>query len=163
MNVKCNRAKSGWTALVSVNETFGCSWDFAFYTTPRIYNTSLGLSYVYNALDSLVKNHSHSQLRDFRWNIYNFLPMIQLCIVLRLSQGMFFFSTQPHSHTHCIQPDRRNYCTNFIDSKCHKNKPWCYTMNPKKQWAYCDIPKCREYIVDNKLLFLLPNLAGSKR
>ena len=115
------------------------------YATPRIYNASVGLSHVYSALDCLVKNRGHSQFCDFCRSIYNFLPTIQLCIVLRLSQSMFFLSTQPHSHTHCIQSERRNYCTNFLDSKCHKNKPWCYTMNPKTVWAYCDIPKCREY------------------
>jgi hypothetical protein len=33
-----------------------------------------------------------------------------------------------------------NYCRNpDIDER-----PWCYTTNPEKEWAYCDIPFCSE-------------------
>lgn len=34
--------------------------------------------------------------------------------------------------------DQGNYCRNRDNSR----GPWCYTVNPKKPWGYCHIPKC---------------------
>ena len=34
-----------------------------------------------------------------------------------------------------------NYCRN-PDSK--EQGPWCYTLDPRTSWAYCDIPFCSQ-------------------
>jgi len=34
-----------------------------------------------------------------------------------------------------------NYCRNPEGSK---DKPWCFTVDPSKEWDYCEIPTCEE-------------------
>ncbi|XP_034328389.2 uncharacterized protein [Magallana gigas] len=48
----------------------------------------------------------------------------------------------PHSHTgYKALVNDSNYCRNpNPDSKYYH--PWCFTMDPKKQWDFCDIPSC---------------------
>lgn len=55
------------------------------------------------------------------------------------------FSPQPHKHSKCKPLYRNNYCTNMdnLERKCRGRRPWCYTMDPKKRWEYCAIPKCK--------------------
>ncbi|XP_037376584.1 plasminogen isoform X1 [Talpa occidentalis] len=54
-------------------------------------------------------------------------------------------SQEPHTH-HSFTPGSKpqagldeNYCRNPDGDP---NGPWCYTMNPKKLFDYCDIPHC---------------------
>ncbi|KAK2172216.1 hypothetical protein NP493_984g00012 [Ridgeia piscesae] len=55
------------------------------------------------------------------------------------------FGAPPHNHPDCIpKTNRSNFCTNFMFSSCTKDDPWCYTMDPDKEWDYCDIPSCSE-------------------
>ncbi|KAI0223863.1 hypothetical protein LSAT2_025043 [Lamellibrachia satsuma] len=52
---------------------------------------------------------------------------------------------EPHKHSKCKPLYRNNYCTNMdnLERKCRGRRPWCYTMDPKKRWEYCAIPKCK--------------------
>jgi hypothetical protein len=50
-------------------------------------------------------------------------------------------SNTPHKHRFGNFDDSLNNCRNPDGS----GKPWCYTMDPKKRWEYCDIPMCCKY------------------
>jgi hypothetical protein len=50
-------------------------------------------------------------------------------------------SNTPHKHKFGSLDDSLNNCRNPDGS----GKPWCYTMDPKKRWEYCDIPMCCKY------------------
>merc|ERR1719161_2854441 len=32
-----------------------------------------------------------------------------------------------------------NYCRN---PSGEKDKPWCYTVDPAKEWEFCEVPEC---------------------
>merc|ERR1719399_1543683 len=34
-----------------------------------------------------------------------------------------------------------NYCRN---PKGSKDKPWCFVVDPEKDWEYCEVPKCKD-------------------
>jgi hypothetical protein len=47
-------------------------------------------------------------------------------------------SNTPYKHQFGSFDDSLNNCRHPYGS----GKPWCYTMDPKKRWEYCDIPMC---------------------
>ena len=61
-----------------------------------------------------------------------------------------WISQIPHKHTVGVEDyefiensvsEAKNYCRNPID---YSRGPWCYTMNPDKEWDNCMIPLCSE-------------------
>lgn len=48
----------------------------------------------------------------------------------------------PHSHTgYTAMVKDSNYCRNPNPDDVYYH-PWCFTMDPKKTWDFCDIPSC---------------------
>ena len=47
-------------------------------------------------------------------------------------------TSTPHKHSFGKLADEKNYCRNPDG----ENKPWCYTIDSKKRWDYCEIPRC---------------------
>lgn len=52
-----------------------------------------------------------------------------------------------------------NYCRNPTPGK--KNKPWCFTADPAKEWEYCEVSKCAKAAEAPKP-FVAPEGAKSK-
>lgn len=52
------------------------------------------------------------------------------------------------------QGANHNYCRNYEISfanrggQIDKNRPWCYTTSKKTRWEYCDVPNCKDYVVE---------------
>ena len=47
-------------------------------------------------------------------------------------------TSTPHKHSFGKLAGEKNYDRNPDGSK----KPWCYTLDSKKRWEYCDISLC---------------------
>uniref|UniRef100_A0A3Q2YMN8 Kringle domain-containing protein n=1 Tax=Hippocampus comes TaxID=109280 RepID=A0A3Q2YMN8_HIPCM len=52
-------------------------------------------------------------------------------------------STRPHKHT--FQPKKykdKGLADNYCRNPDNRLRPWCYTMDPKTPWEYCNITTC---------------------
>lgn len=52
----------------------------------------------------------------------------------------------PHSHGYKALVNDSNYCRNPNPDSMYYH-PWCFTMDPKKQWDFCDIPSCGNLLI----------------
>ncbi|WAR06859.1 TTN1-like protein [Mya arenaria] len=81
------------------------------------------------------------------------------CLLQSDKKGLAYFGTQskttngrtcqhwrdqePHAHSYLKLKDDLNYCRNRPLSGVEgKDRPWCYTEDPNKEWEYCTISVC---------------------
>merc|ERR1719424_2235350 len=52
-----------------------------------------------------------------------------------------------------------NYCRNPEGSK---EKPWCFTIDPQKEWEYCVVPECKDSDLKERKPYEAPEGSKSK-
>ncbi|CAL8330351.1 unnamed protein product, partial [Boreogadus saida] len=51
-------------------------------------------------------------------------------------------SQRPHRHPFQGRTDKDYYKDSYCRNPDHRLRPWCYTMDPKTPWEYCNISVC---------------------